>query len=203
MEDYCIPIETRQSGSPAALDNGGMSAILIVHSSFDGQTERIAARIAGVLQRSGHQVEVRPVDAHPSVSGFDAVIVGGAVRIGTYARALRTWAREMEPALRMRPNAFFSVCLSAAGPHANLEEAQRCVDKFKAQSDWEPHDTRIFGGALPYRRYNMALRLMMRFIVGRAGGDTDTSRDYEYTDWDAVEGFARGFARRVALVHAA
>ena len=180
-----------------------MSSILIVHSSFDGQTERVAVRIAEVLGRLGHQVEVRPVDTHPPVGSFDAVIVGGAVRIGTYARALRTWTREMEPALRTRPNAFFSVCLSAAGPHANLEEAQRCVDKFKAQAEWEPHETRIFGGALPYRRYNMALRLMMRFIVSRAGGDTDTSRNYEYTDWDAVEGFAQGFARRLALVKAA
>jgi len=180
-----------------------MSAILIVHSSFDGQTERIAARIGGVLERSGHHVKVCPVDAHPVVADFDAVIVGGAVRIGTYARALRTWARETAPALSTRPNAFFSVCLSVAGPRPNLEEAQRCVDKFKAGTGWDPHDTRIFAGALPYRRYNMALRLMLRFIVGRAGGDTDTSRDYEYTDWDAVEGFARMFARRCALVQAA
>ena len=180
-----------------------MSTILVVHSSFDGQTERIAVRIAGVLQHLGHQVEVRPVDTHPSVGSFDAVIVGGAVRMGTYARALRNWAREMAPALRTRPNAFFSVCLSAAGSGANLEEAQRCVGKFTAQAGWEPHETRIFGGALPYRRYGMVLRLMMRFIVGRAGGDTDTSRDYEYTDWDAVEGFARAFARRLALAKAA
>ena len=180
-----------------------MSAILIVHSSFDGQTERIAQRVGGILERGGHQVRVCPVDTRPSVGDFDAVIVGGAVRMGTYARALRTWAREMAPALRMRPNAFFSVCLSAAGSRPHLEDAQRCVDKFKEQTGWEPHDWRIFGGALPYRRYNVALRLMMRFIVGRAGGDIDTSRDYEYTNWDAVEGFAAMFARRLDLVRAA
>jgi menaquinone-dependent protoporphyrinogen IX oxidase len=26
-------------------------------------------------------------------------------------------------------------------------------------------------------------------IVARAGGDTDTSRDYEYTDWAALRAF--------------
>jgi menaquinone-dependent protoporphyrinogen oxidase len=36
----------------------------------------------------------------------------------------------------------------------------------------------------------------MRLIVGYAGGDTDTTRDYEYTDWDAVERFAAVFAKR-------
>jgi menaquinone-dependent protoporphyrinogen oxidase len=32
---------------------------------------------------------------------------------------------------------------------------------------------------------------MMRSIEKRQGGDTDTSHDYDYTDWDAVEGFAQ------------
>ena len=180
-----------------------MARILIVHSSFDGQTARIAVRIASVLGRAGHQVEVRPADARPPIDGFDAVIVGGAVRMGSYARALRNWTREMAPALALRPNAFFSVCLSAAGRGANLDEANACVDKFSAQARWRPHDVWILAGALPYRRYGLALRLLMRFIVGRAGGDTDTSRDYEYTDWDAVEGFARVFGRRLELTQAA
>jgi menaquinone-dependent protoporphyrinogen oxidase len=35
---------------------------------------------------------------------------------------------------------------------------------------------------------------MMRLIVGFAGGDTDTSRDYDYTDWRAVGRFAAEFA---------
>ncbi|MFB6354044.1 MAG: protoporphyrinogen oxidase, partial [Halobacteriales archaeon] len=35
-------------------------------------------------------------------------------------------------------------------------------------------------------------------IAADATGDTDTSRDYEYTDWDAVERFAASFAELVA-----
>lgn len=34
---------------------------------------------------------------------------------------------------------------------------------------------------------------MKRLIARRDGGGTDTSRDYEYPDWDAVDTFARGF----------
>jgi menaquinone-dependent protoporphyrinogen oxidase len=40
-------------------------------------------------------------------------------------------------------------------------------------------------------------RLLMRMIVGLAGGDTDTARDCEYTDWDAVERFTDAFAQRL------
>ena len=40
-------------------------------------------------------------------------------------------------------------------------------------------------------------RWIMRRIVAKAHGDTDTSRDYEYTDWNDVRLFARDFADRV------
>jgi len=38
----------------------------------------------------------------------------------------------------------------------------------------------------------------MKQIARKAGGDTDTSRDYEYTDWAALRGFAEDFGRRAA-----
>jgi len=33
----------------------------------------------------------------------------------------------------------------------------------------------------------------MKRIARKSGGDTDTSRDYEYTDWAAVDDFAQRF----------
>jgi menaquinone-dependent protoporphyrinogen oxidase len=92
-----------------------------------------------------------------------------------------------------RPNAFFSVCMSAAGPNANPATAWGYIDEFLARSGWQPDRLASFAGALPWSRYNPFIRFMMRIIVGMAGGDTDTSRDYEYTDWAAVERFAAEF----------
>jgi menaquinone-dependent protoporphyrinogen oxidase len=34
----------------------------------------------------------------------------------------------------------------------------------------------------------------MKFFARMETGDTDTSRDYEYTDWDEVRAFSRQFA---------
>jgi len=55
----------------------------------------------------------------------------------------------------------------------------------------------IFAGALPYTRYHFFLRWVMKRIATMAGRDTDTSRDYEYTDWDEVARFAEEFADQV------
>jgi menaquinone-dependent protoporphyrinogen oxidase len=41
----------------------------------------------------------------------------------------------------------------------------------------------------------------MKRIVSKGGGDTDTSRDYEYTDWEDLRTFAREFAGYVLVGH--
>ena len=58
-------------------------------------------------------------------------------------------------------------------------------------------------GALPYTRYNFLVRFVMRRISKAEGGDTDTSRDYEYTDWAAVDRFAVEFVEDVTPTLAA
>ena len=56
----------------------------------------------------------------------------------------------------------------------------------------------MVAGALPYTRYGWIKRMMMRRIVAKAGGDTDTSRDYEYTDWNDLRVSSRDFAELTA-----
>jgi len=42
--------------------------------------------------------------------------------------------------------------------------------------------------------------MVMKWIAGKAGGSTDTSRDHEYTDWDALGRFAAEFAADCGLL---
>jgi menaquinone-dependent protoporphyrinogen oxidase len=48
-------------------------------------------------------------------------------------------------------------------------------------------------GALVYTKYDYFKRLVMKLIADRRGGDTDTSKDHEYTDWAALYRFGEGF----------
>jgi hypothetical protein len=50
------------------------------------------------------------------------------------------------------------------------------------------------GGALRYSEYSPLKRFVVRLFVRLAGGDGETSRDHEYTDWRAVAQFADRFA---------
>lgn len=128
------------------------------------------------------------------------MILGASIHYGRHPRYLRALVRRHCAALASRPSAFFSVSLSAGEPGAQPEAAQRYLETFLHQAGWRPPQIATFAGALQYNRYGMFKRMLMRMIVGLAGGDTDTTRDYEYTDWDAVERFADDFAQRLKRV---
>jgi menaquinone-dependent protoporphyrinogen oxidase len=119
----------------------------------------------------------------------DVVVIGAGVRYGRHGRRIERLVRDNLGLLSSRRNAFFSVCMSAAR-EAGQPEAARYVDAFVERTGWWPERTAVFAGALRYTRYNFLLRLIMRMIARSVGGDTDTSRDHEYTDWAAVDRFA-------------
>jgi len=170
-----------------------MARVLIVYATTEGHTARVAQRIAQRLQGGAHRVQLLRAGsprAELDLAGFDAVIVGASVHYGRHPGHLGALLRRHHAALAARPGAFFSVSLSAGGPGAKPPAARRYVDTFLRQAGWQPQLTEAFGGALQYSKYGAFKRLLMIAFVGLAGGDTDTSRDYEYTDWDAVDRFA-------------
>lgn len=90
--------------------------------------------------------------------------------------------------------------LSAAGTRPEQhEDAQRMAQGFLDATGWKPRRVELVAGALMYRRYNFIMRFLMKRIASKAGGDTDTSRDYDYTDWAAVEVYTRKFATQAAM----
>jgi menaquinone-dependent protoporphyrinogen oxidase len=171
-----------------------MAHIGILYASRHGQTGRIAERIAAVLRKDGHVVQVRLCprrgDAGLDLARLDGLILGSSVHAGRHHREIARFILEHRESLVLLDTAFFSVGLAAATPKGRAE-AERCVNGLWAATAWRPRRVAIFAGALPYTRYRWFTRWLMKRIVAKMGGDTDVSRDYEYTDWGAVEAFAR------------
>jgi menaquinone-dependent protoporphyrinogen oxidase len=175
-----------------------MPNVLIVYGTSHGQTRKIARRIEEHLVARGIAVEahdVRNLSRTFQVSQYDGVIVGGRIWMSKVPKNLREFVRGYRPQLESRPSALFSVCLAVLNttPEAKAEVAGM-LPKFEQATGWRPLRSVIFAGALPYTRYNFFLRWVMKRIATMAGRDTDTSRDYEYTDWDEVARFAEDFA---------
>ncbi len=174
-----------------------MSRILLLYASIEGQTALIAERIAQTLRKRGHSVDLAPAATQADFAGYDGVIIGASIHYGHHPASLRAFVRRQRDALSARHNAFFSVSLSAGGPRPKPLAAQRYIDKFLRRTAWQPQLVASFAGAVKYSVYGPIKRRVMIVFVGLGGGETDTSRDYEYTDWEAVERFADAYAERL------
>ena len=125
------------------------------------------------------------------------MLVVASVHAGGYQRAVMRWLTRMGTRLWGRPTAFVSVCLGVLEHKAPVDaQLAAILKRFLSKAGWQPDDTKIVAGALPYSKYGFVRRFVMRKIVEKAGGDTDTSRDYEYTDWDDLRAFVLDFAQR-------
>jgi menaquinone-dependent protoporphyrinogen oxidase len=86
-----------------------------------------------------------------------------------------------------------SVCLAVLQREPKVErDLAAIVDHFLTSTGWRPAITKQVAGALAYSRYNWLKRWAMIRIVRKAGGDTDTSRDYEYTELGGCPELRRG-----------
>ena len=176
-----------------------MPRVLVFYATTEGHTAKICQRIADALHEQGLAADVieagtgcvRPDD-------YDGTVVAASVHGGRYQRAVRLWVRTHAAALTQIPSAFVSVCLGVLQTEPKVQEAVVATEqRFLTETGWNPSMRKSVAGALLNTRYNWLKRWIMKQIAAKAGGDTDTRRDFEYTDWADVRRFAEAFARHV------
>jgi menaquinone-dependent protoporphyrinogen oxidase len=111
--------------------------------------------------------------------------------------------------LENMPAAFLSVTLSEAGAErldATPEQraqftagVQKVVENFLDETGWHPKFIKAIAGALLYSRYNPLVCFVMKRIAKSAGVATDTSRDYEFTDWIVLDHFVGQMIEEISL----
>nr|WP_237394006.1 flavodoxin domain-containing protein [Pseudarthrobacter sp. ATCC 49987] len=83
--------------------------------------------------------------------------------------------------------------------HGDEENAEGYVAKFEEETGWRPAHVGLFAGALLYTHYGFIKKRVMKKIASDKGSlDTDTSRDYVYTEWDGVQRFTEDFRAGLA-----
>jgi menaquinone-dependent protoporphyrinogen oxidase len=176
-----------------------MSRILVLYGTTDGHTTKVAHALADTLEMQGAAVDVIDAGgADPDPAPYDGVVVAASVHVGGYQQAVRRWLRGHAPVLRGKPTAFVSVCLAVLQREPRVQqELAAIITRFLTATGWTPTMTKTVAGALLYTKYNWIKRWVMKRIVRKVGGDTDTGRDYEYTDWSDLRAFAEQFGRAV------
>lgn len=183
-----------------------MAIIAIAYATQHGHTAKIADYLAASMRRHGLDADLYDTDNLPrglAVERLDAVIVAAPIHAGGYPKSVVQFVRAHTRELRCVPTAFCSIGLAVASRTSDGRAQTRpIVEAFQHETGWRPDRTELVAGALTYTKYNFVVRFVMRRIAAKNGGDVDTSRDYEYTDWDALDRFAAEMGRD-AVRHAA
>ena len=163
---------------------------LILYSTRDGQTKKIANYIAGIIHEN---VDVKSITDMYQLANYDRIIIGASIRYGHFNKALYKTLEKHTALLNQKTTAFFGVNLTARKPEKSTPETNVYVRKFLQRITWKPTMSAVFAGALFYPRYNFFDRIMIQLIMRITGGETDPTKEIEYTDWQKVRSFSEAF----------
>jgi menaquinone-dependent protoporphyrinogen oxidase len=174
-----------------------MARVLIIYGSEEGQTAKVAQHMAELFGSRHHAVDLvhgKQAPADLAIDSYDGVLVGASIHMGHHQKYMVDLVRRHRHELASKLSAFFTICLTAKSEAPeDIAQVQQYLQDFMQATDWYPDQVAAFAGALLYTQYGMIKRFIMRSVSKKAGGDADTSRDYEYTDWESVDDFVDWF----------
>ena len=165
-----------------------MKKILLTYSTVDGHTKTICEKILSYSKTS--QVDIMPIDSNINIKDYDTVVIGASIRYGKYREEIFEFIKENEELLNSKDNAFFSVNVVARKENKNKPETNPYLIKFLNKISWQPKILDVFAGKIDYPKYKFLDKYAIKFIMWITKGPTDTSKVYEFTDWNRVKSFA-------------
>jgi menaquinone-dependent protoporphyrinogen oxidase len=166
----------------------------LYYATRDGQSRRIAERIAGRLAERGisapPQGLAAALPAPQKLAEARLVTVVAAVRYGRHLPEGERFLASYRTLRAPPPLVFLSVNLTARKPGKDTAEGNVYLRKSIARHRLAPALALAIAGRLDYARYGWLDRQLIRFIMKLTGGPTDLKTSIEYTAWNVVDDVA-------------
>lgn len=172
-----------------------MTSVLILYSSRNGHTARIARHMCNaIVEAGGHAEMMDVVEAiHEGVvlEDYDVIALGAPVYYGSYDDTVFEFIDANQAALQARPHSFFNVSVTARTAEKATVEGNRYMQKFLQRSPWEPRDLKVLAGKVDYPSWGPLDTIAIQMIMKFTGGPTDRTAVIDYTDWEDVADYGR------------
>ncbi len=165
---------------------------LIIFSTVDNHTKKISHYISNFLdsKESIDVVNLEIVNKY-NLMDYNRIIIGASIRYGKFRKNLYEFISENKIYLDKKVSCFFGVNLVARKKEKNSPETNPYIIKFLKKTNWHPNLVGVFAGSLEYSKYKISDKFIIKFIMWITDGPTDTSKDYEFTNWDDVKNFSK------------
>ncbi len=167
---------------------------ILIYSSTDGQTRKICEAIKN-YSKNKNNFKIVAIENYKKIilDDYKQIIIGASIRYGKYNSNIYKLIKENKKILESKKNAFFSVNVVARKPNKNTPETNPYIKKFLNKTKWMPMKLGVFAGKVDYPSYNIINKLVIKFIMMITKGPTDTSKSYEFTNWEEVKKFTKDF----------
>jgi len=171
--------------------------VLVAYESKYGATEGIAERIGEALRERGLEADVIRCSNVPTVSGYDAFVVGSAIYAFNWRKGARRFVEHNAGVLSSHPTWLFS-----SGPLGTETVDKDGKDvligaepkQFAGFADLlHPQGTQVFRGAYHQDQIRGADRMVAWMPAIR-----DILPEGDFREWDAIDTWAHSIADRLA-----
>jgi menaquinone-dependent protoporphyrinogen oxidase len=168
-----------------------MNKILVTYATRTGSTAEVAAYLAEVLRSTGATVDVRHVKTVREVKGYDAVIIGSAIRMGHWLPEAVEFVKANRETLSHIPTAYFLV--SGLLREDTPEMRQKVLGYLDpARAILEPISIGLFAGKMDYGKMDG---------LDRSIAEAVSSAEGDWRNWEAIRGWAHSLQAMLAQAY--
>ncbi|GAP20270.1 flavodoxin domain-containing protein [Leptolinea tardivitalis] len=161
--------------------------ILVTYATKYGSTQGVAKAIADELQSKGFLIDFYPAREVKSLSGYDAVVLGSPLYIGSFLSDASRFLSRFKSDLERIPCALFVLGPLEKNPR-DMVEVQVQLDNIMNRISWfKPMIVEIFTGAMDIEKFRFPDSLLKIMPVGK---DNPLFKTYDGRDWEAIRAWA-------------
>ena len=155
--------------------------ILVTYATRAGSTVEVAAAIGKTLAARGFKVDVKPVEEKPSPVGYQAVLVGSAIRMGNWLPEAVEFVKDNQTALNRMQVALFTVHMLNRGDDEESRTNRMAYLK-DVRPLLKPVEEVFFAGRFDLSRLSFLDRMLSKAVK---------AVDEDCRDWDRIHGWAQ------------
>ncbi len=158
--------------------------VLVTYATRNGSTVDVAQAIGEALGQRGFEVAVHPITAQPALDGYQAVVIGSAIRMGNWVGEAVEYVQNNQAALNRLPVALFCVHMNNTGDDAE-SVANRTAYLDPVRALVKPASEGFFAGKTDASRMSFMDRQIMKSM-----GAVDADK----RDWNKIRTWANALS---------
>ena len=160
---------------------------IFIYSSSNGQSLKICEALNKNKESLIIDIDMLKT---ANLDNFDQIVIGASVKYGDHNKKVYEFVKKNMALLEKKKTVFFSVNATARKSEKNKPKTNPYIIKFLKKTNWTPDHIGVFAGMIDFPNYNFIEKYIIKLIMGITNGPTDTSKTFEFTNWEDVKKFS-------------